>query len=179
MSPTVAWDGLQQFLEMGGPVLVAILIATFVLWALILERLLYYGLAHAGVVRRAVREWDARDDHSSWYAHAVRDKLISEVKLKTNQNVEFIKTMVALAPLLGLLGTVTGMVTVFDAMAIVGSSDARAMSAGVSRATIPTMAGMVVALSGLFFVYTFESRVRRETAKLADKLEIQTSKEGA
>lgn len=170
-----AWDGLQQFLEMGGPVLVVILFATFVLWALILERLLYYGLAHRGNVQRAIREWNDRSDHKSWYAHAVRDKLISEVKLKTNQNVEFIKTMVALAPLLGLLGTVTGMVTVFDAMAISGSSDARAMSAGVSRATIPTMAGMVVALSGLFFVYRFESSAKKETAKLADKLDIRTS----
>jgi len=170
LNPAAAWDGLQQFLEMGGPVLVVILAATFVLWALILERLLYFGLAHKGHVQRAVREWDGRSEHKSWYAHAVRDKLISEVKLKANQNIEFIKTMVALAPLLGLLGTVTGMVSVFDAMAIVGTSDARAMSAGVSRATIPTMAGMVVALSGLFFVYRFESSAKKEVTKLADKL---------
>lgn len=172
LNPAAAWDGLQQFLDQGGPVLLAILVATFILWALILERLIYYAFAHKGHVRRAVTRWEAREDHKSWYAHAIRDQLISEVKLKANQNVELIKTMVALAPLLGLLGTVTGMVTVFDAMAISGSSDARSMSAGVSRATIPTMAGMVVALSGLFFTYRLERTAKSETNKLADHLEL-------
>ncbi len=54
----------------------------------------------------------------------------------------------ALCPLLGLLGTVTGMVTVFDAMATQGGN-ARSMAAGVSMATIPTMSGMVASLSGV------------------------------
>src|SRR5690606_18208406 len=108
-----------------------------------------------------------------WYAHAIRDRLISQMKARTEQNVNFIKLAVALAPLFGLLGTVTGMVTVFDAMAVVGSSDARAMSSGIERATIPTMAGMVVALSGLFFSYQYERMARRETSRLADHLELE------
>ena len=54
-----------------------------------------------------------------------------------------------LRPLLGLLGTVTGMIEVFEVMAISGSGNPRSMAAGVSKATIPTMAGMVVALSGV------------------------------
>ena len=58
--------------------------------------------------------------------------------------------MVALCPLLGLMGTVTGMIEVFHVMAVTGGGDAKAMAGGVSRATIPTMAGMVAALSGLF-----------------------------
>ncbi len=173
LNPARAWDGLQQFLDMGGPVLVVILIATFILWALILERALYYAFAHKANVARVTREWEARSDHSSWYAHAIRDKLISQIKLKAEQNVAHIKTVVALAPLLGLLGTVVGMVSVFDVMTVAGSSDARGMAAGVSRATIPTMAGMGGAISGLFFSYQFERRARRETAVVADHLEIE------
>jgi biopolymer transport protein ExbB len=61
-----------------------------------------------------------------------------------------IKTLVSLCPLLGLLGTVTGMIQVFDVMAVEGTSNARSMAAGVSLATVPTMAGMVGALSGVF-----------------------------
>ena len=61
-----------------------------------------------------------------------------------------IKTLVSLAPLLGLLGTVTGMIGVFEVLATTGGGDARSMAAGVSQATIPTMAGMVAALSGVF-----------------------------
>lgn len=173
LSPNRAWVGLQGFLDSGGPVLVVILGLTFALWALIMERALYYAFAHKAVMQSLVREWEARSDHRSWYAHAIRDRLISQLKMRTEQNVNFIKTAVALAPLFGLLGTVTGMLVVFDAMAVVGSSDARAMSSGIERATIPTMAGMVVALSGLFFSYQFERMSRRETSRLADRLEIE------
>ena len=64
------------------------------------------------------------------------------------------------------------MVSVFDVMAISGSSDAQAMSAGVSRATIPTMAGMVASLSGLIFATQIELLAKRRVSKLADELEI-------
>lgn len=165
--------GLQEFLERGGPVLLLIMALTFVMWAFILERLAYFGFAHKGVANRAKREWAARSDHHSWYAHAIRDQLVSEVRLKADQNVELIKTLVAVAPLFGLLGTVTGMVAVFDVMAISGSSDARAMSSGVARATIPTMAGMVSALSGLLFSNQIERMAKQRVHELADELEVE------
>lgn len=168
-----ALSGLQEFLDRGGPILVVIMAATFVMWAFILERLAYFGFAFNGDANRAKRLWSARSDHTSWNAHAIRDQLISEVKQRAEQNVELVKTLVAIAPLLGLLGTVTGMVQVFDVMAIAGSSDARAMSAGVSRATIPTMAGMVAALSGLVFSNQIEMMAKRRTARLADQLELE------
>lgn len=168
-----AFSGLQEFLERGGPILNWIMLLAFVLWAFILERLAYFAFAHKGVARAATQEWGSRDDHHSWHAHAIRDQLISEVKLKASQNVELIKTLVAAAPLFGLLGTVTGMVAVFDVMAISGSSDARAMSAGVARATIPTMAGMVVAISGLLFSNQIERLAKRRVHELADELETE------
>jgi len=168
-----ALSNLQEFLERGGPVLNFIMALTFVMWAFILERLAYFGFAHKGVADRARREWGARTDRTSWYAHAIRDQLISEVKQKADQNVELVKTLVAVAPLFGLLGTVTGMVAVFDVMAISGSSDARAMSGGVARATIPTMAGMVAALSGLLFSNQIERMAKQKVHELADDLEVE------
>ena len=84
----------------------------------------------------------------------------------------YIKTLVAAAPLFGLLGTVTGMVEVFDVMAITGSSNARAMAAGISKATLPTMSGMVASLSGLFFIAQLESRSKREISYVADNLSL-------
>ncbi|PWE16985.1 biopolymer transporter ExbB [Marinicauda salina] len=168
-----AFSSLQEFLERGGPVLLWIMALTFVMWAFILERLAYFGFAHKQVADNALREWGSRSDHHSWYAHAIRDQLISEVRLKADQNVELIKTLVAAAPLFGLLGTVTGMVAVFDVMSISGSSDARAMSAGVARATIPTMAGMVSALSGLLFSNQIERMAKQRVHELADDLEVE------
>jgi len=167
-----ALTGLQEFLERGGPILTWIMALTFVMWAFILERLAYFGFAHKGAADRVKQEWGARSDHHSWHAHAIRDQLISEVKAKADQNVELIKTLVAVAPLFGLLGTVTGMVSVFDVMSISGSSDARAMSSGVARATIPTMAGMVASLSGLLFSNQIERMAKQKVHELADELEV-------
>jgi biopolymer transport protein ExbB len=78
--------------------------------------------------------------------------------------------MVALCPLLGLLGTVTGMIEVFNIMAVTGGGDAKSMAGGVSRATVPTMAGMVAALSGVF-ANTYVTRIaQREGEFLEDNL---------
>ena len=170
LNPANAYRALQDFLNTGGPVLLAIMLAAFVLWSFILERFAYYGMHHKASLRRLQREWDERADKGSWRAHAIRDELISRVKSNTTTNVPIIKTLVAIAPLLGLLGTVYGMITVFDSMALAGSSNARLMAEGVFRATIPTMAGMVVAISGLFFATYFERRARRETAAFDDDL---------
>ena len=166
-------NDLQAFLERGGPVLLVIMVATFVMWALILERLFYFRFAHQSVADEAIAEWNARSDRKSVLAHWVRDKLISEVSAKAEANVSMTKAMVALAPLLGLLGTVTGMVTVFDVMAITDGADAKAMSGGVSRATIPTMAGMVASISGIIFTSGMDSKVNRLVQKVEDEMEIR------
>ncbi|MEL6258366.1 MAG: MotA/TolQ/ExbB proton channel family protein [Pseudomonadota bacterium] len=163
---------LQAFLDRGGPVLLVIMIATFFMWILILERFFYFRLAHKAVAQEAIDEWRSRSDRSSVFAHWDRDRIISEVRQKAEQNVAYIKAFVALAPLLGLLGTVTGMVSVFDVMALTGGADAKAMSAGVSRATIPTMAGMVASLSGILVTSGADRRVSRSVQMVEDQLEI-------
>lgn len=163
---------LQEFLARGGPVLLWIMGATFVMWALILERLFYFRVAHASVAEEALSEWRSRSEHKSKFAHWIKDKLVSEVRQKAQANVSFAKAMVALAPLLGLLGTVTGMVTVFDNMAITEGADAKALSRGVSQATIPTMAGMVASISGIPFASGMDKKVRRLVQKVEDQMEI-------
>ena len=75
-----------------------------------------------------------------------------------------------MCPLIGLLGTVTGMITVFETMASQGTGNPRLMAAGISMATIPTMAGMVAALSGVFFSSRLEARVKIAREKLVDSL---------
>jgi len=98
---------LQAFLDRGGPVLLVIMLATFFMWGLILERVFYFRFAHKQVAADAIAEWRSRSDRKSTLAHWVKDKLVSEVRMKAEQNVQLTKAMVALAPLLGLLGTVT------------------------------------------------------------------------
>ena len=91
--------------------------------------------------------------------------------MQLEDGLAYIRVLVALCPLLGLLGTVTGMIEVFDVMAVAGSGNAKAMAGGVSKATIPTMAGMVAALSGVYFGTWLEHKAATETEKLEDLLQ--------
>lgn len=173
LNPLNAYNNLSEFMETGGWVLNYIMATTFIMWLVILERYMYYWGAHKSIVRRIDNEWSSRSDHRSWYAHRVRDALISEVQLNVDAQMTFLRALVALLPMLGLLGTVTGMIQVFDVMSLTGSSNARAMATGVKQATIPTMAGMVAALSGMFFMNALEQRAKREVSRVGDRMELQ------
>lgn len=162
--------GIQDFVAAGGAVLVAIGVVLFLLWTMILERYWYMWMRHGKEVASVVERWSARKDKRSWHAAQIRRGLISEIQVKVSHSVGTISTLVALCPLMGLLGTVTGMIEVFDIMALTGSSNARAMASGVTKATIPTMAGMVAALSGLYFSFALQQTAVREVERTADLL---------
>ena len=161
---------MGKFMDSGGPVLWAIAILLFVMWTLLFERIWYLRGSVTTEIASAMNTWESRSERASKRASQVREKLVSEVGLKINQNIMMIKTLVALAPLFGLLGTVTGMIVVFDVMAYTGGGDAKAMAGGVSRATIPTMSGMVAALSGVFGLTYVEKHAERKKSVLENSL---------
>ena len=160
---------IRSFLEAGGDVLYLIALATFIMWALIFERIWYINTEHKQDVGRALEYWEDRPERTSWHAHMIRLRLISEVNTNLNANMAFIKTLISLLPLLGLLGTVTGMVQVFEAMTYSGGN-ARSMAAGVSAATIPTMSGMVATLSGVLANTFLAAEVASEESYMEDTL---------
>lgn len=145
-----AQEAIGNFFASGGLVLTLIALLTFIMWVLILERFTYCLIAFKGDLSLAQQAWTERGDKTSWFGESVRRRLVSEMAVKIEANLRLIKVMIALCPLFGLLGTVTGMIEVFSVLSITGGGDAKSMAGGVSRATIPTMAGMVAALSGLF-----------------------------
>jgi len=165
-----AIGAIREFMDLGGSVLWGIMLALMLMWTLIFERLWYlYGVYPAR--RMSILSlWDSRPDTTSWYARRIRQGLVSEASLELRQNVGLIRVLIAICPLLGLLGTVTGMITVFDAMTYSGGN-ARAMAGGVSMATVPTMAGMVAALSGVYFGTWLEHKAQVETEQLEDALQ--------
>ncbi len=145
-----ALGAINRFFESGGPVLYVIATATFAMWVLILERFWYCTKVFGDDLQSTLSTWTSRRDHTSWYGESVRRQLVSELRIRVSHNMLLIKVLIALCPLFGLLGTVTGMIDVFTVLSITGGGDAKSMAGGVSRATIPTMAGMVAALSGVF-----------------------------
>lgn len=166
-----AFGAIRDFMELGGNVLWGIMFVLFLMWTFILERLWYLYRVYPQRKRQTISTWESRADTSSWYAKRIREGLVSEASLALKRNVGLIKVLIAICPLLGLLGTVTGMITVFDVMTFSGGGNARAMAGGVSMATIPTMAGMVAALSGVYFGTWLEHKAQTETEKLEDLLQ--------
>ena len=167
---TLGLEAVSDFMNRGGDVLILIFVVTLAMWTLILERQWYFRVAFPKEAEAVLDKWRARPDQSSWRARQIRDLWISETSIDLNRSIAMINTLVALCPLLGLLGTVTGMIEVFDVMATAGNSNARAMATGVSKATIPTMAGMVVAISGLYFSVRLQRFAKTESERLGDRM---------
>ena len=164
------WEFVRRFMESGGVALTAIAISLLIQWAVIVERFIYFYFVYPREARQVISEWHAREDTTSWYAHRIRDAWLSQASIRLNAGVNLIKTLVAITPLIGLFGTVYGMITVFEALAQQGSGNARLMANGISMATVPTMAGMVAAIVGLFTSSRIEQLVRNRIDALADSM---------
>jgi biopolymer transport protein ExbB len=163
-------ESVRDFIAAGGNVLYVVAFALFLMWVCMVERYWYLTSVFPKLRDDIISNWDAREDTTSWYAHRIRDAWISQASDGLGSRMLLIKTLVAVCPLIGLLGTVTGMINVFETMATQGTSNARLMAAGISMATIPTMAGMVAALSGVFFSSRLEAKVKIAREKLVDSL---------
>ncbi|MDC3124839.1 MotA/TolQ/ExbB proton channel family protein [Gammaproteobacteria bacterium] len=157
-----------DYMQRGGDVLWGILVLTVILWWFVLERGWYFLSGFAEDRDTRLQQWLDRPERSSWYANYERDRLISELECLMMKNMQVIPTFIALLPLMGLLGTVTGMVQVFDVMANLGSGNPRAMANGVSAATLPTMSGMLVAIIAIPFWTLLDRRYKSEVAKLRE-----------
>lgn len=168
---------LRDFMEAGGDVLWGILLVTILMWCLLLDRFWFFLREYKPLLGIKAGQWQAQPDKSSWFGECIRRQMISEVDLALGKNLKVIPSLIALLPMLGLLGTVTGMIQVFDVLAITGSSNPRAMADGVSAATIPTMAGMVAALTALPFSSELERRYRKEIQTINDAMASEVGTE--
>ena len=76
------------------------------------------------------------------------------------KNLSVIKLLAAVAPLLGLLGTVIGMIETFQAITLFGTGDPKLMAGGISQALVTTMLGLIAAVPLLFVHNILDSRSR-------------------
>ncbi|MAX06922.1 MotA/TolQ/ExbB proton channel family protein [Gammaproteobacteria bacterium] len=165
-------DAVNTFMQRGGPVLWVIAWLLLIKWSLVFERVWYLNTTHKKNVKNTLADWNARKDTKSWSAHQIRTMMISKISLDVRNTLPIIEVLVTICPLLGLIGTVTGMIEVFFVMAVSGGGDAKSMAGGVSKATIPTMAGMVGAISGIFAFNYLKSKVDRDIELLEDNLPL-------
>ena len=166
------FEPLLEFFETGGPVFFAVLMTSILLWALILERYWYFFIIFPKNLDEIVEKWHQRQDHSSWYALRIREGLLADISVATRQFLIPIKAITSVLPLLGLLGTVTGMIAIFDVLNVFGTGNTQGMASGISRALLPTIAGLVTALAGLYFSSDLDRRVKSYLERAKDLLQI-------
>ena len=129
------WESVRGFVATGGNVLYVVAFALLLMWIMMIERYWFLSSTYPAMKKDIIARWDARQDTTSWYAHRIRETWISEANELLEQRMITIRTLVAMCPLIGLLGTVTGMIGVFETMAQQGTGNPRLMAAGISQAT--------------------------------------------
>ena len=169
---------MRAFFDIGGPVLEVILVLTFLMWLLLVERYWFFASQRGSSGDRVAALWSTRSDRHSYASRMIRACWLSQFEVRLNCRLTLIKALVSVSLLLGLLGTVTGMVNVFDKLSMPGVGEAggiRAIADGVAGAAIPAMAGMVTALSGVYFSAQLKKRAVVEVRKLRARLTLDRS----
>ncbi len=164
------WFTIEHFMQQGGCVLWGLAFIVVLSWFFIVERILFLMSLYPAKRRQWLNHWQTRTDHYSWFARSIRDGWLAESHELLFRHLSFIKLLVTICPMIGLLGTVTGMISVFDVMATKGTADPKLMASGISLATLPTMAGMVSALAGLFMHSRLVKKCQRLEMTLAQSL---------
>jgi biopolymer transport protein ExbB len=170
MSPVTALYAVNDFLDQGGVALYVIFAMAVLLWVLIIERYLYIRFFSGKEQRRLLAQWHRYRTHTD--AGRIRQCLQVVFRDRLLIGFDVIKVLITIAPLLGLYGTVYGMIEIFDVIAQSGTGDARAMANGISMATLSTMSGMAVAITGLIFRHRIEALVHRKTSLFNEQLEV-------
>ena len=166
-------ERILAFFDQGGGLLWVILFISVLMWTLILERYWFLYFQLPKLTSKLLDAWRNRGEKSLFNEQRMKEGLIAQFFSEALNNLKIIDILTQVLPLLGLLGTVSGMIKVFEVINAFGAGNARGMAAGISEALITTMAGLVTALSGLFFAANLQSRVQqardRFTTRLTDR----------
>ena len=166
------WDTME-YLRQGGWIMAPLVAVSVVMWTLILDR--WRGFRELEGDRLAtmlVAEF--RQEASGHPELDVEILHYCSLRLKRglDHQLALIAVLAGIAPLLGLLGTVLGMIETFDVIALFGTGNARAMAGGISVALITTQTGLLVAIPGL----VMSNRLGSKAASLRTTLEEATTK---
>ena len=165
-------DPLQRFMAVGGPALWGILLVTVVLGTLIIERYVFLRASYPALVSGVIARWQARSERYSWYARQLRRMEIAELDYQLRRSLPLIRSLTVVLPILGLLGTVNGMIATFTVMQLFGTGNVNGVANGISEALVTTMAGLVCALPGLYFGASLTQRSQVEMQKLTSLLQL-------
>ena len=146
----------SNFLYQGGPVVLILFLISIYLFILIAAKFkyLFFDIALVQAEYKKSLSTIKNDEYLLLNVASLK----CDYKTIINKDFYMIQTLIALCPVLGLLGTVTGMIEVFDVVSFFGTGNARALASGITKATLPTMTGMAISILGLLTFSILNSR---------------------
>ena len=162
-----------DYLQAGGVVMIPILGVSLIMWILIINRALFMRRLffknmprrkagefvrknrmpdneYQGINALLVREFLANRSGNPKVDGFILDETVMRLVSAMDRYLAVIAVLSGVAPLLGLLGTVTGMMVTFDVITVFGTGNAKAMAGGISEALITTQTGLLVSIPGLY-----------------------------
>jgi biopolymer transport protein ExbB len=180
---------IYEYFQQGGWVMFPLGLGSLVMWALILDRLfafrkLWYDDIPLSEAIGAVQRGKLETPKNGLRARLVRSFLSErsgdpqlDVRIlrqstmrqqpELSRYLAMIAVLASIAPLMGLLGTVLGMIETFDVISLFGTGNAKALAGGISVALVTTQTGLLVAIPGLFL----SGVLWRRSSRLSTQLE--------
>jgi len=169
---TDLWWQTIDYLRHGGFVMLPLVAVSVVMWTLIIDRLRTFAMwrqgdvdlagavrllaagpvvppPRSGLRKRLVHDFLAERSGDIELDRDILGQCALRLRLRLDERLAVIGVLAAVAPLLGLLGTVLGMIETFDVIAVFGTGNSRAMASGIGVALITTQTGLLVAIPGL------------------------------
>ena len=154
----------SNFINQGGPVVVILFLISIYLFVLISVKFKFLFFDIDLIKNKFVKDYNSIENDK--YLLLNQSILKSDFKNIVIKDFYIIQTLIALCPVLGLLGTVTGMIEVFDVVSFFGTGNARALASGITKATLPTMTGMAISIIGLLTYTVLNSKSQSIISKI-------------
>lgn len=182
---------LIDYMNTGGVVMVPLVLDSLIMWLLIIDRVLFFrrlywknmdsrtALVHItenrmpdparyrGVVSMLVAEFINRRSNNNRLDRLILDETVLRINHRLSAHLAVVGVLAAIAPLLGLLGTVTGMITTFNVLSMFGTGNAKAVAGGISEALITTQTGLMIAIPGMYMKGILDRRAAILKKKVA------------
>lgn len=182
---------LEDYIRAGGVVMVPLVLLSLSMWSLIVERALFFRRLHhknmnlktaldhiqhhrmpdptryRGAVSLLVARFLMRRSNDRQLDQFILDETVLTLNRSLTDYLAVIGVLAAVAPLMGLLGTVTGMIGTFDILSVFGTGNAKGMAGGISEALITTQTGLLVAIPGLYMKGFLDRRARNLQQRIA------------
>ncbi len=176
---------IMDYISEGGVVMYPLLGISFLMWILIIEktfffqRLYYKNISryeavkfiinnkipdpnmYRGITSVLVRNFLSKRTGDKEIDGFIMDEVVIGIVASLDKHLKLIGVLAAIAPLLGLLGTVIGMIKTFDVISFFGTGNAKAMAGGISEALITTQTGLMIAIPGVYMSNFLSTRAEK------------------